>query len=297
MSFTNAPPHWPRLPEDALKPQEALAAALRSGLSKSTVVKTNQSFLTENGRVFNTQVTVEEGDLVTPVFALPAGEYQARRFLGRQGVAEDLGLSSPVWYSRGDLPHVSEAIDPTLDHLLIEYLNPGCASDFLEEFHIWWPVEESKEFSDSPLLKSLDRLYESSSEYSSWIYFYLLKQLKLIPPHPSDRLDLPGERRFCCIIGPSEIRIIIAVSREQGFVPYFNRERTDGWQRDTIVSLLAAGFEKLTMWMQGDGIKKDPKKKREALKWWTSVRDDPSRALSSFGKITGDGRGLRWESL
>ena len=152
---------------------------------------------------------------------------------------------------------------------------------------MWFSEANDNVFYTSTSKKCLDEIYECVKGYESYMFGYLLSEIKMKGFEEFQRVGLPVDENNFVVIGPEYKDIIVSVSQEKGIRFRFPKETTSYQYRERFLSQIQSSLQSFQVILSMKQVPKDEEADENGYDWYNFMTRVIEKKEKE-GEINGD---------
>lgn len=213
-------------------------------------------------------------------------EEQAKAFNSSKDLIQDSEFPNALCISTVDC---SQVIDKSncLTSFNLSDLSYNEKPDLKGDYAMWYSDANDNVFHTSNTKKSLDEIYECAKGYESYMFGYLLSEIKMKGFEEFQRVALPNDEKNFVVKGPEYKDIVISVSQEKGIRFQFPKETTTYQYRERFLKQIQSSLQAFHVILSLKQVPKDEETDENGYDWYKFM----TRVLEkkeNEGEINGD---------
>jgi len=221
--------------------------------------------LYENG-ILNIPLVFKSGNLGYSLFFIYEEE-QAKIFNFAKDQLKDSEYKIPLYISSIDCKKVTQQ-SSRLTPFSLSDLSYNEKPELKGEFGMWWNEENDPIYYKSATKKYLEEIYTCIRGYESYIFGYLLSEIKMKDFENFQRVALPAEEKSFVVKGPEYLDIVISVSQEKGIRFLFPKDKASIEYRSLLLSKIKTSFQAFQLLIEMKEAPKDEVTDSNGYDWF-----------------------------
>lgn len=226
----------------------------------------NYTTFTENG-MLRIPVVLRSNNKGYSLFYIYNPE-QAKEFNSSQKLMSKTNYPNSLFVSQLDLKNISEESNEK-SSLMLSDLSYDEKAELKGEYAMWWSEESDSSFYQSKSKESLLKIYEALKGYESYMFGYLLSEIKMKGFEQFQRVSLPESPKTFAVKGPEYKQIVISASQEKGIRFQFPREQNNRNYRERFLFQLLLALQSFREVLIAEEVPKDEEKDENGYDWFS----------------------------
>jgi len=213
-------------------------------------------------------------------------EEQAKAFNASKDLISDSEYPNALYISAVDCSKISESTN-ALSSLNLSDLSYNEKPVLKGDYAMWWAMDDDKVFHTSKTQESLTDIFDCIHGYESYMFGYLLSEVKMKGFEKFNRVALPAEEQNFVIKGPEYLDIVIAASQEKGIRFQFPKATASLQYRERFLKQIQSSLRAFQVVLMMQQAPKDEVADENGYDWFNFM----SRVITKKekkGEINGD---------
>ena len=193
---------------------------------------------------------------------------QATAFNSAKDLIKDSDYPNALFISKTDCSNVKDKSD-CLTSFSLSDLSYNETPELKGEYAMWHSDKHDSTFYKSVTNTTLLELYECIKGYESYIFGYLLSEIKMKGFEEFKRVSLPSDENSFVVKGPEYNDIIISVSQEKGIRFQFHRPSTTHQYRERLLKQILSSLKAFQVMLTMKQMPKDEELDENGYDWYT----------------------------
>lgn len=213
-------------------------------------------------------------------------EEQAKAFNSSKDLISDTDYPNALYISTIDCTKVT-AKSNSLTSVNLSDLSYNEKPELKVDYGMWWSENNDKIFHTSKSKESLDKIFECVKGYESYMFGYLLSEIKIKELKKFQRVALPANEQNFVVKGPEYLEIVISASQEKGIRFQFPKEKASHQYRERFLKQILSSLQAFQVILIKKQVPKDEETDENGYDWYnfmTSVIEKKEKE----GEINGE---------
>lgn len=213
-------------------------------------------------------------------------EEQAKAFNSSKDLISDTEFPNALYISTIDCEKIT-AKSNGLTSFNLSDLSYNEKPELKGDYGMWWSESSDNVFHTSKSKESLDEIFECVKGYESYMFGYLLSEIKMKGFEEFQRVGLPADEKNFVIKGPEYLDIVISASQEKGIRFQFPKEIASYQYRERFLKQIQSSLQAFQVILMMQQAPKDEETDENGYDWYkfmTRVIEKKEKE----GEINGD---------